>query len=120
MTLKKSFKRVKDFLVGLPRLLARRVIIFSSALFFLSFLLVYFAFQYYYVFVQKKEISLTEKPLQFQEEAVKKFLIHLDERKKRIGEEGARSYPDIFRPQGVEKTEEPEAEKLNRPAGPAP
>lgn len=89
-----KFGKFKKFFKSTPRTLAEHSFLTIVALFFLSLILGGFIFYKYCILVEKAELPIIEKPLQFEQNLYQKILDEWLEREKRFKETDLKEYPD--------------------------
>lgn len=91
-----KFNKIKEFLGKAPRVLAEKAFLTFLGLFFLALILGGFLFYKNVILVKRVQPEILEKPLQFNEEPLKKILIDLGNRKIKFEETEKKQYPDPF------------------------
>ena len=94
---KLKFKKAKNFLKRVPKILGEHTFLTIVALFFLSLILGGFIFYKYCILVEKAEPQIIKKPLQFEQNFYQKILEEWIEREKRFKETDFKKYPNPFR-----------------------
>jgi len=92
-----EFKKIKEKLEKLPRILAERAFRTFFGLFILSLLFGGILFYKYNVLAKKLKPEITEKPLQFQEKNYEDVLKFWAEKEERFKEADSKQYPNPFR-----------------------
>ena len=95
---KLKLKRVKYFLIKLPRYLAEKSFSVFIGLFILSLLFGVFVFHQYNISVREKEISMEGQPFQFKEDIYKDVLQTWEDQETRFQAADSKVYPNPFRP----------------------
>jgi len=90
-------KKIREFLLRLPRMVAKNQFLISLILIFLALILSSFIFYKYGILAERKEIEVLEKPLHFNEKTLQEILKVWAEREKRFNEAGLKEYPDPFK-----------------------
>lgn len=98
-----EFKKLKNFLKGLPRALAEKALLALLALIVFALILGALVFYNYSFLAERKEPILEKEALEFREDLFQRFLGEYQAREKRFQGTGAKAYPDLFRP--IELTE---------------
>lgn len=95
--LKLKFKREKEFLKKLPRILGEQAFLTFLALLFLALIFGGFLFYKYSILAEKAEPEIPEKPLEFQEKTYQEVLKIWQDRQKKFEETEFKIYPDPFK-----------------------
>lgn len=103
--MKIKLTKVKSFLKKLPKVLARKPFLVLFGLIFLALIFGAFVFYQFCFLPERKEISLEEEDLKFEEELCQEFLKNLEEREKRFQQTESKIYPNPFRFKREELTE---------------
>jgi hypothetical protein len=94
---KKQFKKIKNFLKRVPRIIGKHAFLTSLTLFFIAAILGGMVFYKYSILVEQRKSEFSEKLLYFDEKSFKAVLKIWQERQKNFEQADFKEYSNPFR-----------------------
>ena len=89
-------KKIKDWLIKLPELMAEKALISFFALLLIGLIFAGFVFYKKNMAIENKEIELTKQPLNFNQNAYQDVLNAWQEREEKLKQIDIKTYPNPF------------------------
>lgn len=106
-------KKIKDFLIKLPRILGTRAFLTFLGLLFFAFVVGGIIFEKYSISAGREMPEVSDELLQFKEKTYQEILKVWQEKEKKLQEADSKKYPDLFRGiKGEVSKSEPEPEEV--------